>query len=58
MLSVIKPQDYDIYIKKAKDRLKIYKKIFNNNIKLTEEAIKVFEGFTTEDLNLLGIVIS
>ena len=58
VLSVIKPQEYDIYIKKARERVEVYRKIVNNNIKLTEEAIAVFEGFTMENLNLLGILSS
>lgn len=54
VLAMVKLAEYDRYINKARTRLVAITKSMRNSITLTDEAIKIFEEFSENDLNSLS----
>lgn len=54
VFAIIKPNEYKTVIETARNRVISFKKIIRNNIRMTEEALEVFNDFSDDDLNLLS----
>lgn len=58
VLSQTKPDKFKGILNLALKNYKNIKRLNNENIKMTEEALDVFDAFVNESLSLLGIIIS
>ena len=56
--AVVKPDEYKTHLGKARGRILSLRKLVRNNIKVTNEALTVFNSFNEEDLSLLGNITS
>lgn len=54
VFAAVKPNEYNDTIIVAKNRASTFKKIVRSNIKLTDQALEVFNDFVDDDLNLLS----